>query len=477
MRWAFFFVLLHEISSWVIRLVMLYRIPRKHPPAASMAWLLVVFFWPWPGLFVYLAIGTNVLPKKRLQRHGALLEHLQKVHENIREFCVCSPEELPRDLRDMTDLASSLGHMFLVRGNRGLPFDRAEEFVASLVRDIDAAQREVHLLYYILVEDVLGKQLTQALARAAARGVRCRLLVDSVGSSKFLRRGARTLRKEGVEVVGALPVGIFRMLVSRFDLRNHRKIAVIDGVIGYSGSHNVVDSSYGHKNLRWEDISLRLEGPVVSQLQTIFLDDWYVDTEEFLEEAAVFPLQPQEGSIIMQTVPSGPSYTTENYQRLIVAALYGARERVVITTPYLVPDEAFLQGMEVAVLRGVQVQLIVPRRCDQFFVGNAGRAYFDELLRMGVEIYLFEENLLHAKTMTVDEDLSFFGSSNFDIRSFSLNFEVNHLLYGREVTQLLREKQEVYMSSSTRLTKEAWGERSFFSALIQGIAKLLSPLL
>ncbi len=477
MKWAFLFVLLHDLSSWGIRLLMLYRIPRKHPPAASMAWLLVVFFWPWPGLLVYLAIGTNVLPKKRLQRHRTLMEHLQKVHENIREFCCCTPDELPRDLGDMAELASNLGHMFLVRGNRARAFDKAEDFVISLVKDIDAARSQVHLLYYILVEDALGKQVTQALTRAAQRGVHCRLLVDSVGSSKFLRRGAKALREEGVEVVGALPVGIFRMLVSRFDLRNHRKIAVIDGTVGYSGSHNVVDSSYGHKDLRWEDISLRLEGPVVSQLQTIFLDDWYVDTEEFLEDAAAFPPQLQEGRVIMQTVPSGPSYTTENYQRLIVAALYGARKRVVITTPYLVPDEAFLQGMEVAVLRGVTVQLIVPRRSDQFFVGNAGRAYFDELLKMGVEIYLFEKDLLHAKTMTVDEDLSFFGSSNFDIRSFSLNFEVNHLLYGREVTRALREKQEVYMGSSTRLTEDAWGQRSFLSELVQGTAKLLSPLL
>ena len=477
MKWAFLLVLLHDLSSWGIRLIMLYRVPRKHPPAAAMAWLLVVFFWPWPCLLVYLAIGTNVLPKKRLERHRTLMERLEGVHNNIRNYCSSPQEELPRELEYMAELASTLGHMSLVRGNRAHPFDRAEDFVTSLVMDMDAAKEHIHLLYYILVEDALGKQVTDALVRAARRGVRCRLLVDSVGSSKFLRRRGDALRKEGIQVVGALPVGILRMLVSRFDLRNHRKIAVIDGALAYSGSHNVVDSSYGHRDLRWEDISLRLSGPVVNQLQAIFLDDWYVDTEEFLDESVVFTPQSQEGSVIMQTVPSGPSYKTENYQRLIVSALYRAQDRVVITTPYLVPDEAFLQGLEVAVLRGVTVQLIVPRRSDQFFVGNAARAYFEDLLRMGVEIYLFEENLLHAKTMTVDEDLAFFGSSNFDIRSFALNFEVNHLLYGKEVTRVLRQKQESYLRTSTRLEEAVWKERCFPARLVQGISKLLSPLL
>ena len=266
MKWAFLLVLLHDLSSWGIRLVMLYRIPRKHPPAAAMAWLLVVFFWPWPCLLIYLAIGTNVLPKKRLERHRALMERLRDLHANLRNYCCCTLEELPEEMEDMVELASNLGHMLLVRGNRARPFDRAEDFVSSLVADIDAATTNVHLLYYILVEDVLGKQVTDALLRAAGRGVRCRLLVDSVGSSAFLRKGAKALRKEGIEVRGALPVGLLRMLVSRFDLRNHRKIAVIDGNVAYSGSHNVVESSYGHKNLRWEDISLRLMGPVVNQL-------------------------------------------------------------------------------------------------------------------------------------------------------------------------------------------------------------------
>ena len=268
-------------------------------------------------------------------------------------------------------------------------------------------------------------------------------------------------------------------MTARYDLRNHRKSAVIDGNKGYTGSHNVTEPSYGGKGggQLWHDLTLRLTGPVVLQLQGVFLEDWYSETGEMMDAEHLFnePLQP--GGSVMQTVPSGPSYATENYQRLIVASIIGAREQVTITTPYLIPDAGLLQAIEVACLRGVRVRLIVPEKSDQFVVGHAARAYFGDLLRIGVELYLYQDGLLHAKTMSVDGELTFLGSSNFDIRSFALNFEINLILYGRDENELLLDAQEEYRSRSRRLVLEEWQARPRWMPPVESVTKLFSPLL
>jgi Phosphatidylserine/phosphatidylglycerophosphate/cardiolipin synthases and related enzymes len=237
--------------------------------------------------------------------------------------------------------------------------------------------------------------LVEALKRAAGRGVECRLLVDALGSKAFLKKDAAALREAGVRIVEALPLGGLlnrTKITARFDLRNHRKLAVIDGEVGYMGSHNVTDPTYGGKarGVAWHDLSLRLEGPVVSQLEGVFLEDWFVETEEVPSNSRVRAAVPKLGEFVLQTVPSGPAYATENFQRLVLSALFEARERVVITTPYLIPDDGLLQALEVAVLNGARVDLIVPEKVDQLLVGNAARAYYSRLLEMGVSLFLYQ---------------------------------------------------------------------------------------
>jgi cardiolipin synthase len=216
---------------------------------------------------------------------------------------------------------------------------------------------------------------------------------------------------------------------------------------------------------------------VVLQLQGVFMEDWYVETRELLPTEQVFPRPERTGQAIVQTVPSGPSYPWQNYQRLVVAALHGAKKRVVITTPYLIPDDELLHALETAALGDVRIQLVIPERSDQFLVGSAAKAYFDVLLDMGVEIYLFQENILHSKTMTVDHSLAFLGTSNFDIRSFALNFELNLVLYGTEETSAIRMAQERYIAESRRLTAEEWNGRPRVLRVVHGVTKLFSPLL
>jgi cardiolipin synthase A/B len=307
--------------------------------------------------------------------------------------------------------------------------------------------------------------------------VECRVLVDAVGTRPWRRGTMRLLAKTGADWRFALPVNLFRMMLRRLDLRNHRKLAVIDGRVAYTGSQNIVDEGYGHRDLAWRDLMVRLEGPIVGQLQLVFVEDWFFETREFLDGAEYFPISKQVGHIPIQTLPSGPSYPTQNYQRMVVAAVHAAQREVVVTTPYFVPDEVLLQAVEVAELRGVEVKIVVPERSDQIIVGAASRSYYENLIALGVDVYLYQDGLVHAKTLSVDDSMTFLGTSNLDVRSFALNFEINLVFYGAQETAIFRLVQQAYMARSRLLTAEEWSKRPRSVALFQNVTRLLSPVL
>jgi cardiolipin synthase len=469
--------LLYYFSEWVIRVVMLFVVPRRRHPNSAMAWLLIVFFLPWPGLALYLMLGRYRLPRRRIEQHGEFLDALQAADRRLASDANVTHPDIGLHAQEAVKLAEKLGYMPILGGNDAELIAETEDFISRLIADIDAAWHHVHLMFYIFADDETGRRVADALARATARGVKCRILVDAVGSRPMFKRLARQMIEQGVELRQALPVGLFRRRMARVDLRNHRKLVVIDGCVGYTGSQNIVDAGYGRKDLAWYDLMVRLTGPILLELQSVFAADWYFETEEVLEGGDYFPNPPLTGGIAVQTLPSGPTYPTENYQRIVVAALYAAERRVTITSPYFVPDGPFLQAMQTAVLRGVEVEVVVPRLCDQLLVGEAGRSYFDELLEMGVKIHLYDKGLLHAKTMCVDDAVAFIGSSNFDIRSFALNFEINLLFYGPKVACQLHAQQSRYMADSFLLTAERWDARPAYRKFVQNIARLLSPLL
>ncbi len=469
--------LLYYISEWVIRLVMVAVVTRRRHPAAAMAWLLVIFFLPWVGLVLYLLVGENYLHGRRIKKHARLLTELKALGERFVDHPHIAHPRLSPSSSVTVALAQSLSGMPILGGNEVHFVAQTHEVIDQLIADIDAAQHHVHLLFYVYADDESGQCVADTLARAVQRGVTCRVLVDGVGSASMLKTLRPGMIEQGIEVQAALPVGLFRRRVARLDLRNHRKLAVIDGRIAYSGSQNIVNADYGRKDLIWRELMVRLTGPVVLELQAVFTGDWYFETDEWLNGPAFFPEPQETGSVAAQVLPSGPNYPTANFQRLVVAALHTAQKQVSMTTPYFIPDEPFLQAMQVAVLRGVDVDLIVPRRSDHVLVGAAGRAYYEGLLQAGVNLYLFTDGLLHAKTMRIDNHIALIGSSNFDIRSFALNFEINLLLYGEQVTEALRVRHEGYKERSERLTLDRWVQRSTTQVIIQDVAKLFSPLL
>jgi cardiolipin synthase len=303
------------------------------------------------------------------------------------------------------------------------------------------------------------------------------VLVDAVGSRRFMSTLGQGLRRRGVACHEIMPVNPIRRRFARVDLRNHRKLFVIDGRVAYTGSQNIVDPDYGRRGMAWHDVMLRVRGPAVLHLQLVFLEDWSVaaDAEPDVEGL----LEPVElvGGVAMQVAPSGPTYPSEWFSNLLVEAIHRANRHLLITTPYFVPDEPSLLALKLAVMRGARVELVLPAQTDHPVVEAAGRSYYRELLDAGVIIHQFSAGLLHTKSMTVDDAFALVGSANFDVRSFQLNFELNVLLFDAEIVGRLRFMQQHYISQAHTIDPAAWRRRRWHQTLPDNLAMLLSPLL
>jgi cardiolipin synthase len=465
--------------EWLVRLVMVpVVIRRKSQPASCLAWLTIISLLPFVGLATYLLIGEVRLGLRRIRRHARDVKVVARAaHPDIQLQHIVEPE-IEKTQQVMVHVADHLGGLPVLGGNSAELLAETNQVIDRLVQDIDQASHHVHLLFYTFAADEVGERVASALGRACARGVHCRLLADAVGSRPFFRSRASTLHKQGIEVVPALPVNPLRRLFARIDLRNHRKLAVVDGRVAYTGSQNIVRPDYGRKGVgNWRDLMVRVVGPSVSQLQSVFLEDWEFESGQCLEDPAYFPPPTACGPVTLQVVPSGPNYPTRVLRDLVVEALYAARCRAVIVTPYFVPDDALLVALRMAVVRGVHVDLIVPARSDQILVGLAGQFFYDELLGYGVHVHLHQQGLLHVKAMTVDEGFAMLGTANFDIRSFYLNFELNLLSYDADLNGQLRTYQAKCIQESKELDLAALQNRSVLRRWGPQFAKLLSPLL
>jgi cardiolipin synthase len=467
---------LYVTSEWIIRLVMLVVVPFRRSPEAAKGWLLAVFFLPWPALILYWLIGRPTMPAWRAARFARMLEILEPVRRRLLELPQMASPELAPGFQQAATLVLNLGHLRPLAGNALQLLPDYEKAVDQLVVEIDRAQHHVHLLYYIFANDETGLKIIDALARAVRRGVACRVLVDALGSRRWLKSLRGKLAAAGVEVHRVLPVHWLRRHSARADLRNHRKIAVIDGRVGFTGSQNLVDAGF-KPGIRYQELVIRITGPVVLQLQAAFVSDWFLETEQVLDSPQVFPPPVTAGNAVAQLLPSGPDFPATNVELLLVALLHAARERIFITTPYFIPSEALIQALHTAVLRGVEVHLLVSKVADQLLVCLAQRSYYTELLQKGVHIHLFREKLLHAKHTSIDGALALIGSSNMDVRSFVLNAEVSLAIYNGEVVAQLRAEQERNLANSDRLLLAEWGHRPLQQKVAQNVARLLSPLL
>ena len=467
--------LVYYASEWVIRILMLVYVPQHRTASASRAWLLLIFLLPWPGLVVYALFGRAFLPRRRIVRQERAERRIREAQAQM-DPAGDLTHSLSERVRPVAVLGRELGNFGVLGGNAIELLPDYSGAIGRLVEDINRATTSVHLLFYIYEDDATGRAVTQALLRAAGRGVSCRLVLDALGSKRGLKRLGPVLRAGGVEVLPALPVGLFRRHTARYDLRNHRKIAILDGLTGYTGSQNIVDGCFV-KDYPNEELWVRVTGPVVMQLQAVFLMDHYSETGRALDTEGLFPEGPTPGSSPCQVVPSGPSFQRENGQELIIEMLYTAKSRICMTTPYFIPDEPFLEAVRTAARRGVEVHLVVSLHANQLVSQLAQRAYYEDLLEAGVAIHLYAPRFLHAKHITIDGAVALIGSTNMDIRSFALNGEVNLLVYDPAVVAGIRAVQERAMAHSERLTRESWARRSPWAKVVQNTARLLDSLL
>jgi cardiolipin synthase len=486
-RDAAWLVIAYGIVRWTLRVWITIVVLRKPwQPSAKLLWLTITYLVPELGAALYLTIGRNKLSRRRLDRHQEVVQwgHHEQSEAHVARRAHAMDPPVSDEQRAMVRQAEAVSDNPVVGRNTITLLDTADGLVDALVADIDAARHHVHLLTYICVDDSHGGRVLDAVLRAAQRGVLTRVLVDAVGSAKLLRDDNRIaqLRRGGVQLVPALPVRIWRQTIERFDLRNHRKAAVIDGHTCYVGSHNLVHPSYGGQARKgcgdWVDLTGRCTGPVVAQLQSAFIDDWAFETGELPDEDHLYPPADADvQGVPAQIVPTGPSNETEAFRRILLQAIGTAHQQVTLTTPYLIPDEPTMLALAMAVDRGVAVKIVIPAVSDQLIVGVASRHYYAPLMNAGVQIHLYQPGLMHTKSITVDDTFAVFGSANIDIRSFTLNFELSILLYGPSATRDVHRVQEQYLADTTRLDPDDWQRRPTWQRFAEDTLALLSPIL
>lgn len=458
--------------DWAIRLAALLWIPSRTSPAAARSWMLLVCFVPLLGLPLYLLFGHPWLSRERVRRQALASQVIREEQAPLRALR-WTPQGHGAD-SEMAPLLERLGDFMPTHGNAVELLDDYDASLRRLLDDIDGARERVHLLYYLMFDDAVGDAVADALRRAAARGVPCRLLLDAVGAKRGLRRYARPLREAGVQVQAMLPGGLRWRRSGRMDLRNHRKVAVIDNAAAYVGSQNLASADFvpGFPN---RELVARVQGPAVAHLEAAFASDWFIETGERLDVTPTTPVLHVD--VAAQLLPSGPAYPFENARDTINALIHLAKHRLVLVTPYFVPDDATLSALRIAALSGVEVQLILSASNNQRLTAWAQESYYAELLASGVKIALYRPHFLHAKHMSVDDGMALVGSINLDIRSFALNAEIGLLCYDAGVVARMREIESAYLADADVVTADAWRRRPAWRRSREGIARLADALM
>jgi cardiolipin synthase len=471
-------VLNFPLISIVLTLAVMARILLRpnRVPASRVAWLVVVGALPLVGIVAYLLLGEVNIGRRRVVR---VREALARIPNYIGGG---SEELVPERYRNLFRLGHSVSGFWPVGGNSGRLLADSNATIDALVADIDAAKRHVHVLFYIWLADNNGRKVIEALKRAAARGVTCRVMVDDVGSRGLVRSlHWQAMREAGIKVASGLAIGnpLLRVFTSRIDLRNHRKIVVIDGRITYCGSQNCADPEFLVKAryAPWVDAMVRFEGPIAHQNQLLFAGDWMAGVSEDLGSLLHAPAAIQDStSMPAQVIGTGPTVRYSAMQEVFQSLLFAARHEIVITTPYYVPDDSLQSALCATAYRGVDTTIVFPARNDSWIVAWASRSYYSDLLAAGVKIYEYQGGLLHTKSLTVDGELTLIGSANMDRRSMELNYENNILVYDLGLTEAMRTRQREYIERSREVTRSEVARWSMPRKLLNNTVATLGPL-
>lgn len=474
------FLILHILIQIVLIIRALLRPHRE--PASRMAWILVIITFPVVGLVAYLLLGETNIGRRRVARRRKVIFRLPDLADTPGAEAENLQVHVPEHYKHLFQVGKSVNGFEPVGGNRGHLMQDSNTTIESIVADIDAAKDHVHLLFYIWLMDNNGRKVVEALKRAAARGVTCRAMADGLGSRAMINSQLwQSMREAGVRLAGALLVGnpLLRPLKGRIDLRNHRKIVVIDNEIIYCGSQNCADPEFlvKAKYAPWVDAMMRFEGPIARQMQYLFACDWMSEVDEDISDLLKQPIPPAQPGLPAQVIGTGPTIRFSAMPEIFETLMYAAQSELVISTPYYVPDEAMQAGLCASARRGVETIIIFPARNDSWVVGAASRSYYPDLLEAGVRIFEYEGGLLHTKSLTLDGEVTLIGSANMDRRSFDLDYENNILFYDRSLTEEMRRRQDSYIDKSKPITTEIVERWSWRRRLWNNAIAILGPVL
>ncbi len=475
-------VLLLTFVDLAIRVIALGVIPGNRRPTTAMAWLLGIFFVPFLGIILFLLFGNFKLSARRRQQQEQVNERVRAGTAALAD--VESSYQGPEWVKSAGELNQRLGSLPMVDGNNVELIPGYPDSIQAMTVAVRKAKRFVNAEFYIMSSDHVTDDLLTAMEEAAERGVEVRVLFDHIGTLRVpgYRNLLKRLRAGKIQWKRMLPLLPTHGQWRRPDLRNHRKIMVVDGLVAFSGSQNLIEPSYNnpkHKKVgrEWVELMARLEGPIVTTLNVVFATDWLSETDESLEDQLLIEAEPAPGNVTAQVVPSGPGFSTENNLRLFNTLIYSAQQRISICSPYFVPDDSLLYAITTAAQRGVDVELFVSEKGDQFLVHHAQRSYYEALLEAGVRIYLYKAPLvLHAKHFTIDDEVAVLGSSNMDMRSFSLNMEVSVMLLGAETVGTMRAVENTYRDISHELLLADWVKRPLGARYVDNVARLTATV-
>ncbi len=452
--------------------------------SSTWAWVLVLFFLPVGGFILYLLLGRKLRKKHLFRWEGRKNIGIEKLInyqiEALKEGKLEFRNHHADDFQDLIYMNLTTNYAVLTQDNAVDIFDDGNDKFEALIEDILIAKDHIHIQYYIFKLDNLGQRILNILTKKAKQGVKVRILYDEMGSRGIKKRHFKQLTDVGGEVEVFFP-SILPLINPRLNFRNHRKIVVIDGRIGYTGGFNIGDEYLGLKKKfgYWRDTHLRIEGSAVHPLQTRFLLDWNQASlrHRISYSERYFPAIPQKGDVALQIVSSGPDTAYAGIKNGYVKMIMRAKKYIYIQSPYFIPDYTFLDALQIAALSGIDVRIMIPNKPDHPFVYWATYSYVGQLLEAGAKIYHYDKGFIHAKMIVVDDEISTVGTANIDVRSFSLNFEVNAFIYDHEISHHLAEVFEKDILDCKELTMETYQNRSFFVKFKESISRLLSPIL
>jgi cardiolipin synthase len=450
----------------------------------TMAYLLLILFIPVGGIIFYILFGINFWKTKLYSRKSLddekMLNRLKKEMEIYVKETI-SPLDLSiENNRELAVMVEKELRSPLTRRNKVKLLLNGEEKFPEVLEAIRNAKHHIHIEYYIYEWDEIGEQVAELLIQKANEGVKVRFIYDDFGSPNIKKKTEERMRKAGIEIYPFQKVH-FYLLANRLNYRNHRKIIVIDGQIGFTGGINVSDKyiNNGSHKLFWRDTHLRIDGPGVFYLQYLFLADWNFCSGKVLAPEKFHFSVPADSKddCFLQVAASGPDSVQPSILFSLLQAIYLARKEILITTPYFIPGDSILQALRIAALSGLSVKLLVPGVADSRLVNAASKSYYEDLLCAGVDIYMYQKGFVHAKTLVADGILSIIGTANMDLRSFELNFEVNVMLYDRKFSEQLRTVFFKDLEDAEKIDKDAWCQRPAYNQLPERIARLFSHVL